>query len=430
MMHLGWFLTTGFGVYGWRQQWSGNSERDIGRPDLFVDTARSLERAGFDYLMLEDSSVLPGVFRGTYERSVRTGTAIRFDPMPLVPLLAAATEHIGIIATAATSFYPPFLAARLMTTLDHLTNGRVGINLVTASADGAAQNYGLDKHIEHDLRYRMAADWVEAVTALWESWSPDAVGVGTDRAELADHTEIIAPEYVGEFHRTKGPLNLPPGPQRRPVICQAGGSEAGRQFGATYADTVIVNVPGVEAMREYRDDIRERAAKAGRNPDHVKVLYLVSPILAETDEEAFAKQRRAQEELEENFEGVLAGMSYFSGIDFSKFDVDTALPELREINGHKSTMEMMLKSGTTLREIATNSRNSASIHLVGTPESVADQMAEAHEAIGGDGFLIASPVTRRNVIDIADGLAPALRRRGLIRDGYEHATFRENLLAY
>jgi len=142
MMHLGWFLTEGFGVYGWRQQWSGNSERDIGRPDLFVDTARSLERAGFDYLMLEDSSVLPGVFRGTYERSVRTGTAIRFDPMPLVPLLAAATEHIGIIATAATSFYPPFLAARLMTTLDHLTNGRVGINLVTASADGAAQNYG------------------------------------------------------------------------------------------------------------------------------------------------------------------------------------------------------------------------------------------------------------------------------------------------
>lgn len=107
MVHLGWFLTTEFGVYGWQQQWSGNSARDIGRPDLFVDAARSLERAGFDYLMLEDSSVLPGVFRGTYERSVRTGTAIRFDPMPLVPLMAATTEHIGIIATAATSFYPP-----------------------------------------------------------------------------------------------------------------------------------------------------------------------------------------------------------------------------------------------------------------------------------------------------------------------------------
>lgn len=430
MFHLGWFLTTGFGVYGWRQPWSGNVAGEIGRPDLFIDTARSLERAGFDYMMLEDSSVLPDIYQGTFERSVRTGTAIRFDPMPLVPLLAEHTSHLGIVATAATSFYPPFLAARLMTTLDHLTQGRVGINLVTASPDTAAQNYGYERHFEHDLRYRMAGDWVDAVNALWESWQPDATGTDLDREIVADHRRITAPHFAGEFHRTRGPLNLPPGPQRRPVICQAGGSDAGRAFGAARADTIIAQVTGIEGMKEYRDDIRQRAEEMGRDPDRIKVLFLVSPVLADTDEEAVAKHERARAALAQDFEGVLAGMSYFTGIDFSQFDVDTPLPELPEINGHRSTMEQLLRGGTTLREIAMNYPGVASIPLIGTPETVAAQMGEAIDEVGGDGFLIASPVTRRVVGDIADGLAPALRRRGLIRDGYEHSTFRENLLAF
>lgn len=430
MMHLGWFFTTGFGVYGWNQPWSGNVPADVGRPDLFVDAARSLERAGFDYLMLEDSSVLPDVYRGTFESSVRRGTTVRFDPLPLVPLLAEATERIGIIATVATTFYPPFLAARLFATLDHLTKGRVGVNLVTASADGAAQNYGLTKHVEHDLRYRMAGEWIDLVQQLWESWESDALLLDTESGVFADHTKIHTIDFEGEFYSSRGPLNLPQGPQGRPVICQAGGSPAGRTFGARYADTIVAMVRGVEGMKEYRSDLDRRLIDCGRKPSDAKVLFLVNPILGDTDAEAREKRDRLREQQNANVDGVLAAMSYFTSTDFSQFDLDAPVPDLTGFNGHQSTLADMAKSGRTLREIATNYKTTESIELVGSPDSVADQMGEAMEYVGGDGFLIASPVTRKAISEITDGLAPALRRRGLIRDRYSHSTLRENLQAF
>lgn len=431
MMHLGWFLTTGFGVYGWNQPWSGNSADDVGRPDLFVDAARSLERAGFDFMMLEDSSVLPDVFRGNFESSVRRGTTVRFDPVPLVPLIAAATERIGIVATIATTFYPPFLAARLFATLDHLTKGRVGINLVTASADGAAQNYGLDKQIEHGLRYEMASEWIDVVSQLWSSWEEDAVVADPETGVFADHEKIHTVDFDGTYYKSRGPLNLPMGPQQgRPVICQAGGSPAGKNFGAKHADTILSMVKGVDAMREFRADVSRRLIDAGRKPDDAKVMFLVNPILGDTEEEAFAKRDRLREQQKQNIDGVLAAMSYFSSTDFSQFDLDAPVPDLTQFNGHKSTLEDMAKSGKTLREIAFNYKTIESMELVGTPDSVAAQMEEAMEEIGGDGFLIASQVTRKAVAEIADGLAPALRKRGAIRDGYSKPTFRENLTAF
>ncbi len=224
MFHMGWFLGTGFGVYGWDTEWAGNVTSDVGNPDLFVYMAQSLERAGFDYMMLEDSSVLPNIFRGTFESSVKDGGTIRFDPMPLVPYLAMATKHIGLVATVSTSFYPPFLAARLLTTLDHVTHGRVGMNLVTSSPHQAAQNYGLDEHIEHDKRYQIADEWAEVVKGLWNTWEPDAVLADEVNHLYADHTKIHTLDFEGEFFKCRGPLNMPPGPQREPVICQAGGS--------------------------------------------------------------------------------------------------------------------------------------------------------------------------------------------------------------
>ncbi|MET1043285.1 MAG: LLM class flavin-dependent oxidoreductase, partial [Microbacteriaceae bacterium] len=217
---MAWFLGLGFGAYGWNQQWSGNVAKDVANPQLFVDMATSLERAGFDYMMLEDSSVIPDVFQGTTERALRGGT-VRMDPMPLVPLLAAATSKLGIVATAATTFYPPFLAARLMNTLDHLTGGRAGINLVTASPHAAAQNYGYDEHFEHDLRYRMADEWVEAVKALWDTWEPGALTLDEESGVFADYTKVHRADFAGEFYKTRGPLNTVPSPQGHPVICQA-----------------------------------------------------------------------------------------------------------------------------------------------------------------------------------------------------------------
>ncbi|AMM21580.1 FMNH2-dependent monooxygenase [Frondihabitans sp. PAMC 28766] len=433
MFHMAWFLGYGFGAYAWNQQWSGNVGKDVANPQLFIDMATSLERAGFDYMMLEDSSVLPDVLGGSFEHALRVGT-VRHDPMPLVPLLAAATEKLGIIATAATPFYPPFLAARLMNTLDHLSHGRVGINLVTASPHAAAQNYGYDQHFEHDLRYEMADEWVQAVKALWDSWDADALVLDEASGVFADSSKVRHANFEGQFYKTRGPLNTVPSPQHYPVICQAGGSPAGRDLGAKNADTLIATAPGVDRMKEYRDDIRRRAAGFGRDADDAKVLFLVSPILADTDAEAHEKKARMDEAGRENVKVDLAALSYASGFDFSKFDLDEPLPDLTgRSNGHQSVVDAFMKqaTGKTLREALPAQRlTSNSVELIGTPATVAAKMDEVMQEVGGDGFLIGLPVTRKNITEVCDGLAPELRRRGLIRDGYEHDTFRENLLAF
>jgi FMN-dependent oxidoreductase (nitrilotriacetate monooxygenase family) len=428
MFHMGWFLGYGFGVYGWNDRWAGNVPKDVASPGLFVDMATSLERAGFDYMMLEDSSVLPDIFEGSFRHSLKAGV-VRHDPMPLVPLLGAATSRLGIVATASTSFYPPFLAARLFRTLDHLTNGRVGVNLVTSSPHAAAQNYGYEKHFEHDLRYEMADDWMQAVNALWDTWEPDALVCDEEAGVFADHTKVHYANYEGRFFKTRGPLNTVPSPQQRPVICQAGGSPAGRELAAKHADTVIAHPLGIEGMKEYRDDISARMLAHGRQPSDAKVLYMVNPVLADTDEDAYRLLERRKAAQAADLESALAGMSYLSGFDFSKTDLDGSYPTF-DSNGHQSSIANMVKSGEgkTLREVAAEPRGS--MELVGCPDTVAVKMDEAMKYVGGDGFLVSLPVTRKNITEITDGLAPALRRRGLIRSSYTYELFRDNLLEY
>jgi FMN-dependent oxidoreductase (nitrilotriacetate monooxygenase family) len=430
MFHMGWFVNYGFGVYGWNDQWSGNVRHDVAKPGLFVDCATSLERAGFDYMMLEDASVLPDIYGASPEYSVRTGK-VRHDPMPLIPLLGAATSRLGIIATAATTFYPPFLAARLFRTLDHLTNGRVGINLVTSSPHAAAQNYGYEELVEHDLRYEMADDWMQAVDALWRTWDQDALVLDEETGVFADHTKVRYANYEGRFYKTRGPLNTVPSPQQRPVVCQAGGSPAGRALAAKHADTILVIATDVEGMKEYRDDISRRMVEYGRKPSDIKVLFIADPILGDTDDEARAKRDRIHAALAANIEGLLARMSYTSGMDFSKYDLDAPFPDLSESNGHQSIAANYQRAaeGKTLREAASR-RAEVSIELVGSPDSVAVQMGEMMEYCGGDGFIITGDLTRKRLTEIADGLAPALRRRGLIRSSYTYEHFKDNLLEY
>jgi FMN-dependent oxidoreductase (nitrilotriacetate monooxygenase family) len=353
--------------------------------------------------------------------------------MPLVPLLGAATSRLGIIATASTSFYPPFLAARLFRTLDHLLDGRVGINLVTSSPHAAAQNYGYEKHFEHDLRYEMADDWMQAVDSLWGGWDQDAVVCDEETGVFADHTKVRYSNYEGRFFKTRGPLNVVPSPQPRPVVCQAGGSPAGRDLAAKHADTVIAAVDGVEGMKEYRDDMSKRMLAYGRKPSDAKVLYLISPILGDTDQEARDKRDALRARQAADMEYNLSGMSYTSGLDFSKFDPDAPFPDLTgKSNGHQSSVADFMKAGQgkTLREVAAKRHLQESIELVGSPDTVAIEMGEAMDYAGGDGFLVAGSVTRRAVIDICDGLAPALRRRGLIRSHYSYEHFKDNLLEF
>jgi FMN-dependent oxidoreductase (nitrilotriacetate monooxygenase family) len=435
MFHLGWFVGGGYTAQGWGGKWSGNAGRDAFKPDLFVDMATSLERGGFDYMMLEDASLVNDVYKHSLEPTLSRG-GLRNDPMTLVPLLGAATKHLGIIATASTSFYPPYLAARLATSLDNLTDGRFGFNLVTGSAHAAAQNYGLDKHYDHDLRYEMADEWVDCVKALWDTWEPGALVMDEETGVFADHTKVHYADFQGRWYASRGPLNSIPAPQGHPVICQAGGSPAGRDFGARNADTLIASLveePGVANMKAYRADISERMIKFGRKPTDAKVLFMVQPIMADTEAAAREKQAQMRKADAANTDALLQSMSYFSGKDFSGFDLDAPVPEISDHNGHKSLVDAFLKNaeGKTLREaIADRAQTAGSVELVGTPDSVAVQMGEIIDEVGGDGYLIHGAVNRARITEMCDGLAPALRRRGLIRSEYTFDTFKENLLEF
>jgi FMN-dependent oxidoreductase (nitrilotriacetate monooxygenase family) len=431
MLHFAWFVGRGTSVHGWGQQWSSLSGANWLDPAIYLDLARALDRACFDYVIIEDGSFVPDAFQGSPDWYLRNAFAVpKADPMPLIPLLGQATTGLGLVATMTTAFYPPYLAARLGATLDHLTRGRVGLNLVTAHNDRSAQNFGLPKHHEHDLRYKMADEWIEIVRQLWQSWPSDAIKADVETGTFTDGANIRPIDFHGEYYRCRGPLNMPAGPQGGAVICQAGGSSAGKAFGARHADTIISRSRGPESAKAYRDDVHRTMAENGRASDTCKILFSTTIVLGETQDEAQEKKRRLDEITIRNLDARLAYMSFLSGMDFSQFDLDEPLPEI-ETNASRS-LTKNLTSGTgkkTLREMASDTR-SGGIDFVGTPDTVAAEMEEVMRFVGGDGYLITEPLTRRTIAEITEGLAPALRKRGLLQSRYSHELFRDNLLAF
>jgi FMN-dependent oxidoreductase (nitrilotriacetate monooxygenase family) len=379
--------------------------------------------------MIEDGSLGPDAYQGSSAAYLRHAVTVpKADPMPLVPLLGQATKGLGIIATMTTTFYPPYLGARLAATLDHLTRGRAGINLVTAHNDRAAQNFGLERHHEHDQRYAMADEWVDVAERLWASWQPGAVRADRASGVFADADKVRPIDHVGRHYRCRGPLNLPAGPQGRPVICQAGGSSAGRGFAARHADTVIALVRDVAEAKAYRADITERLAASGRPADACKVMFCMSVVLGETLEDARERKRRRQDALAADLEPRLAALSFFAATDLSTLALDAPLPTLRT-NASRTMVEAWTAHARTLREVALDPDVNG-IPFVGTPDGVAAEMAEAMAEIGGDGFLFTEPLSRRGIAEITDGLVPALQRRGQARRAYAHATLRETLLEF
>ena len=431
--HLGWFLQ-GSSVQAWGEPWTGSIGRDWRDPALFVDMARALERACFDYVLIEDSSYIGESYGSSRDIYLRQALSVpRQDPSVVATILTQATSRIGIVPTFATFAYPPYLLARLVASLDQVSAGRIGWNAVTGSSDMAARNFGLDGLPEHDLRYDMADEYMQVVNGLWGSWAPGAILADEASGTFADPARVHAIDFEGAFFRSRGPLNSGPPVQTRPVIAQAGGSPRGRQFASLHADTIVAAVKGVDGMRAYREDLRARAAAQGRDPDGIKLLFLVAPILGETQEEAvLAKARRAEWAVRRVGER-LAHFSKITNIDFSRLDMDAPVGELTT-NGHQQSLAEFLKRAgkRTLRETMTDYDSTVqSVELVGTPDGVADQMGEVMAAVGGDGFLFSLPnVSRRSVAEVADGLVPALQRRGLVRTAYEHATFRDNLMAF
>jgi alkanesulfonate monooxygenase SsuD/methylene tetrahydromethanopterin reductase-like flavin-dependent oxidoreductase (luciferase family) len=294
---------------------------------------------------------------------------------------------------------------------------------------------------------------MDAVGALWDSWEEGAVLVDQETPRYADHTKVHPVDFEGKYFKTRGPLNTIPGPQRRPVIVQAGASPAGRDLAAKYAESMLAHGTSIEGMKAFRQDMHSRMKEYGRDPATLKILFLIDPVLGDTDRVAQAREEdmKAARWSDHAIERALWGLSYTSGgeFDFSTFDLDKEVPDVWG-NGETSTLRTFIEGarGKTLREAIATVDTHAGLAFVGSPDTVktysakggidftgtadhvAGLMQEAMEEIGGDGFLLSPTVTRRNIAEIADGLAPTLRKRGLIREGYNYSTFRENLLEF
>ncbi|MCB8882041.1 NtaA/DmoA family FMN-dependent monooxygenase [Acidisoma cellulosilytica] len=431
--HLGLFLQ-GSSVQAWGEPWTGRIGETWMQPDLFIDVAKSLERACFDYILLEDSSYIGESYGNSRDIYLQNGLAVpRQDPSVVATLMMAATSRIGIVPTFATFAYPPYLLARLVSSLDQISAGRAGWNMVTGSSDFAARNFGMDGLPDHDLRYDMADEYIDLVGQLWNSWEPGAIIADTDSSVLIDHTKVQQIDYAGRFYKSRGPLNSGPCPQGKPVIAQAGGSPRGRQFAAKHADTIVAAVKGVDAMRAFRDDVRKRMVAEGRDPDSCKVLFLASPLVGETREDAQRLQEKRTARIADQVEVKLAFLGKITNIDFKQFDLDAPVGELKT-NGHQQTLdEFKRKAGNkTLRQaIASYNNDGGSVELIGSADDVAAQMDEVMQQVGGDGFLLSfSNLSRRLLAEIEDGLVPALQKRGLARKAYAHQQFRDNLLDY
>lgn len=418
----------------WRQQWAGNSDVEWMRPDFYSDMARTLERAKFDMLMFADAASIGDAYGGTAESNLKNvggPGSPSMDPIALLPVLLRETSRLGIAATATTGEWPPYLLARNLSTLDHISDGRVGWNIVTGGKEGSAKNFGIPVP-PHDLRYDMADEYLEVTTQLWNSWEPDALVRDLDTGYFADYTKVHTIDYHGKFFSSRGPLTTPRSPQGRPVLMQAGASPRGREFAARWADLVMGIGDSVEGMKEYRDDLHRRMAKYGRKPEECKILFLCWPILGSTDADAQEQVRMLEHKSQEFFDISMDFTSYIWDIDLSKFDPDVPLSADVTTEAHQAALSTVVKSGKTLRELFGNPSSKLGYSIVGSPDTVAAKMAETMQEVGGDGFMI-TPLywlTRRYVSEVVDGLVPALQRRGLTQTEYQHEMFIDNLRAF
>ena len=425
--HIAWFLN--FTPDEWRDPFGQGGQPWDGQ--FYVEIARSLERAYFDFVLFEDKLMVSETYRGSAEGCLRGGViAPKHDPVPLAVAGGMATSHLGVVATMSTLGYPPFLLARAASTIDSLTKGRFAWNIVTSAEELAARNFGMDALPPRAIRYEMAEEYMQVVNKLFDSWAPDAVVLDRDNGVYADHTKVRPIDHEGAYFKVRGPLNTVRSPQGRPVYVQAGSSPTGRDFGAKHADVILSPASGIAEMKHFREDIRSRAIRLGRDPDGIKVIFAITPVLDDTEAEARAKERRMVES-DHYIDDMLATISAITDIDFSQFAIDAPLPHRLVTNGEQGTLDRFQEfgSGKTLRQLAEAGLASA-LDLTGTPDQVAERMGDVMDAVGGDGFFICQPFlrsSRRYVLEITEGLVPALQKRGLMRTSYAGATLRDNL---
>jgi len=388
--------------------------------------AQRLEAAKFDAFFMADHLAVLNMPVAALKRS---HTVTSFEPFTLLSALAGATERIGLIATASTTFDEPFHIARRFASLDHLSGGRAGWNIVTTANPDAALNFGYDDEIDHDERYRRAREFHEVVTGLWDSFADDAFIRDVEAGIYFDPDKLHVLNHKGKYLSVRGPLNIARPVQGWPVIVQAGASEAGRQLAAATAEVIFLAEPRIEAARAFAADIRSRMVALGRDPAHLKILPGALTVVGTTIEEARAK--RAHLDSLVHYDSGIHSLSGMLGVDVSRYDPDGPLPDIPPTNAGQSGRERILdyarRENATIRQLAARAGSYAGLSFVGTPESIADEMQDWLESGASDGFNIMFPWLPSGLDDFVDLVVPELQRRGLFRQDYEGTTLREHL---
>lgn len=391
-----------------------------------VRFAQKLEQGKFDAFFMADHLA---VLNMPVEALKRSATVTSFDPLTLLPALAMMTERLGLIATASTTFEPPYVVARRFASLDHISQGRAGWNLVTTSNPDAALNFGLEEHMEHGTRYQRAREYFDVVTGLWDSWADDAFLRDPESGIFFDPDKMHVLDHKGEFLTVRGPLNIARPVQGWPVIVQAGASDAGRQLAAETAEMVFAGVSRLSDSQSLYADIKGRMQAVGRDPDHLKILPGALVVVGDSDAEA--REKRARLDSLVHYDSAIASLSIALGHDASGFDPDGPLPDIPESNASKSGRERAIalaqRENLTVRQLAQRLGGFSGLAFVGTPETIANQMEEWLMSNGCDGFNIMFPYLPAGLDDFVDKVVPELQRRGVFRREYEGQTLRENL---
>jgi len=424
-LHLGAFMRpVSIHTGAWR--WPGafpDANFNLAHLKRFIQT---LERGRFDAFFMADHLA---VLNMPLEALKRSHTVTSFEPFTLLSALSAFTERIGLVATASTTFDAPYHIARRFASLDHLSGGRAGWNIVTTSNPDAALNFGLEEHMEHAERYARAREFYEVVTGLWDSWADDAFVRDAESGIYFDPEKLHALAHKGKYLSVRGPLNIARPVQGWPVIVQAGASDAGRQLAAETAEVVFAAGLPLPAARQFYADVKGRAQKAGRNPDHVKILPGALVIVADTVEEARA--RRAKLDSLVHYESAIASLSIALGHDASTFDPDGPLPDIPDTNQSKSGRERVVdlarRERLTVRQLAQRLGGYSGLTFAGTPATIADAMEEWLHSRASDGFNVMFPYLPQGLDDFVDRVVPELQRRGLFRREYPGVTLRDTL---
>ncbi|OZB95365.1 LLM class flavin-dependent oxidoreductase [Paenibacillus sp. XY044] len=390
--------------------------------DFYKREALTAEAGKFDFAFIADSVHITANSSPHYLN--------RFEPLTILSALAAVTSRIGLVGTLTVSYSEPFTVARQFASLDHISHGRAGWNVVTSWLSGSANNYSKDEHPPHETRYRIAQEHVDVVRGLWDSWEDDAFVRDKPSGVFFDPGKLHALNHKGEFFSVQGPLNIARSKQGQPVIFQAGTSEDGRNFAAKNADAIFVGHETIEEAQSYYRDVKGRAAGFGRNPDDLAILPGIRPVIGRTEEEA---ERKYQEtvNLVSIEKAVVALGRPFNDFDFSRFPLDEPFPDLGDLGlnsqqGSSEKIKRLAKEhNLTLRQVALRFATPRS-QFVGTPEQVADTIQQWYEQGAADGFIIGVGIPN-GLQDFVELVVPILQQRGLFREAYEHDTLRGHL---